>query len=378
LGAGAATVPITLVCTCRVLDAAALQDLGLFDPNEEHAEKRLELLQYLQGLGATADDLVAYRDRLPGLAMVVAVRGGPAIALREAAERSGLSAEKVRRLVRVAGFPDPDPSQPVFSEAFVSVAAGLGAAEALFGEEVLYQLVRVMGSAMARVADAVVSAFLVNIEPAARLEDPVGLGIARANAEAAALLPMVAPVLDVLFRQHVLAAQRTVIDDNFVGYETQRLIVGFVDLVGSTELAQRLSMRELGVVLTAFENLATDTVTARGGRVVKLIGDEIMYTAADAVSACAIALDLAEAFSNHPLVPRVRAGLAGGQVMLRDGDVFGPVVNLAARAVKVAKPGEVVAPTDLGEAAGLALESRGSHQLKGFSEQVDLQRLIPR
>src|SRR4029077_10382057 len=125
------------------------------------------------------------------------------------------------------------------------------------------QLVRVMGSAMARVADAVVSAFLVNIEPTARLQDPVGLGVARANFETAALLPMVAPALDVLFRQHVLGAQRTVLDKELlVGYETQRLVVGFVDLVGSTELAERLSMGDHGAVLTVFENLATDIVTA--------------------------------------------------------------------------------------------------------------------
>jgi class 3 adenylate cyclase len=36
--------------------------------------------------------------------------------------------------------------------------------------------------------------------------------------------------------------------------------------------------------------------------------------------------------------------VAGGEVLLRDGDVFGPVVNLAARAVEVALAGQVVAP----------------------------------
>src|SRR5204863_9085823 len=134
--------------------------------------------------------------------------------------------ERIRRLVRAAGFADPDSEQAVFTEAFVFLAAGLSSVEAIFGEEVLFQLVRVLGAAMARVADAVVSAFLVNVEPVARLQDPVGLAVARANVEAAGLLPLVAPALDVLFRQHVIAAQRTVPDDNPVGYETQQLIVG--------------------------------------------------------------------------------------------------------------------------------------------------------
>jgi len=187
-----------------------------------------------------------------------------------------------------------------------------------------------MGSAMARVADAVVSAFLVNVEPAARREDPVGLGVARANVEAASLLPLVTPALDLLFRQHLLAAQRTVLADaDLVGCETQRLAVGFVDLAGSTELGEQLSLPDLGAVLTIFEQLAADTVTAGGGRIVTLIGDEILYTSPDAGPACSVALDLSEACDAHPLIPSVRGGLASGRVMLRDGDVFGPVVNLA-------------------------------------------------
>lgn len=363
------------VSTCRVLDAAALESLGVFDPSSEHADLRLELLQYLIGLGATADDLVAYRDGLPALSMVLAVRGGTGATLADAVERSGLSEDKMRRLVRASGFAEPDPTQPVFTDGFVELAAGLGMVEAVFGEDVMFQLVRVLGSSMARVADAVVSAFLVNIEPSARTQDPVGLAVARANVETASLLPIVAPVLDVLFRQHLLAAQRTVVDDDLIGYETQHLAVGFVDLVGSTELAGHLTMAELGAVLSTFETVATDTVTAAGGRVVKLIGDEILFSAPNAGAACRIALDLAEVFRDHPSVPPVRAGLADGRVMLRDGDVFGPVVNLAARAVKVADPGEVVAPTELAVTAGLAAGSRGLHHLQGFTDDIELTRV---
>jgi adenylate cyclase len=231
---------------------------------------------------------------------------------------------------------------------------------------------------MARFADAVVSAFLVNVEPTARREDPVGLAVAHANVEAAALLPLVAPALDLLFRQHLLAAQRTELADaDLVGYETQRLVVGFVDLVGSTELSEQLSLRELGVLLSRFEQLAEENVTGKGGRIVKLIGDAILYTTPDALSACTTALDLSRACEDHPLIPSVRAGLATGQVMLRDGDVFGPVVNLAARAMKAAQPGEVVATADVADAAGLRHETRGPHRLNGIPGDIELRRMIP-
>lgn len=359
------------------MDAADLEALGLYDPGDVHAESQLELLRYLIDLGATADDLVAHRDTLPGLAMVLAIRGGPALTLEEVVERTGLSSGEVRRLSRASGFPDPEPGARVFTEGLAALAGGMRSVIDVFGEDGAYQLVRVLGSAMARVADAAVSLFLVKVEPAARRKDPVGLGVARANAEAASLLPLLAPALDVLFRQHLLAAQRTVVaDEDLVGYETQRLFVAFVDLVGSTELGEQLSLHELGKVLTDFEELAIDTVNAGGGRVIKLIGDEVLFTAPDALSACAIALDLNEACGGHPVVPPTRAALAGGQVILRDGDVFGPTVNLAARAVKLAQPGSVLATSDVAAEAGLPSESRGLHRLKGIRGEVELRQLI--
>jgi class 3 adenylate cyclase len=358
------------------LTTAEFEALGIYDPDAPHAAQRLELLEYLVGLGATAEDLLAHRDQLPGLASVVTIRGGGVLTLSETVERAGVSEEKFLRIMRAAGFPEPVPGDRVLSEQIAGLAAGMKAAEEVFGEDAVLQLVRVMGSAMARLADAVVSAFLVNVEPGVRDEDPVGLGLARANAEASTLMPTVNAALDILLRQHIIAARRTILDDPAAGYETQRKCVGFVDLVGSTALAQRLSVRELGSVLTEFEHIAADSVTATGGRVVKLIGDEVLYTADTEASICAIALDLAATFAAHPVIPTVRVGVAGGDVLLRDGDVFGPVVNLAARVVKVAEPGEVVAPAALAAAAGIRAEPLGEHQLKGFDDDVELCRLL--
>jgi adenylate cyclase len=341
----------------------------------ESAEQRRELVEYLISLGATRDDLESYRDELPGLASVLAIRGGPALPLSEVADRAGLPVEKVRRITRAAGFPDPRPDDRVFGERAVDLFAGMGAAESLFGEDVVLQLLRVIGGAAARIADAIVSAFLVNVEAAVRDEDPVGLGVARANAEAAALLPFVADSIDVLLRQHLIAARRTILGEQESGYEVQRMCVGFADLVGSTALAERLSTQELGALITEFENIAADTITSSGGRVVKLIGDEVLFTAGDERTACSLALELVRAFAEHPRLPTVRAGVASGDVLLRDGDVFGPVVNLAARAVALAGPSELVVPPAVAEAAGLRAESAGSHALKGFESDVELCRV---
>jgi class 3 adenylate cyclase len=360
------------------MTADELESLGVYDPAAEHAAERLELLEYLVSLGATADDLLEYRDGLPGLASVLAIRGGTAVTAEEAAATSGMSEDKLRRISRAAGFPDPGPGARTFAPRFPGMASGINAAESLFGEEAVLQLVRVMGSSMARVADALVSAFLVNVEPGRRDADPVGMSVARANADAVALLPFVSETLDLMLRQHLIAARRTVLEESLgAGFETQRMAVGFVDLVGSTALAQRLPMREFGAVLSEFESLAAGVVTDGGGRVVKLIGDEILFRADDALTACRIALELSARFADNPSVPAVRAGVAAGDVVLRDGDVFGPVVNLAARAVTLADAGDVVAPPAVAAAAGRRAESLGPQELKGFDDAVELCRLVP-
>jgi len=95
----------------------------------------------------------------------------------------------------------------------------------------------------------------------------------------------------------------------------------------------------------------------------------VMFVASDAPTGCEIALDASAAFANHPLLPPVRAGVAAGEVLMRDGDYYGPTVNLAARIVKVVEAGTVAAPGDLRsalEAAGLRCEPAGAHELKGI------------
>jgi class 3 adenylate cyclase len=359
-------------------DADELEALGVYDPSEPHAPQRLELLRYLRALGASDEDLCDFSDQLAGLPSVLAIRDGRGLTLHEVAERSGVAEERVMRVASAAGLPRAGSEDRAFTERFVDLVSGLGASEDVFGETALLALLRVMGSAMARLADASVSAFLVNVDPGLSERDPVGLEVARANAQAGQLLPGIARALDALLRQHLLLARRSSLGAAAEGgYERRHLCVGFVDLVGSTGLALDAGAAALGEVLTQFETAASETVMSAGGRVVKLIGDEVLFTAPGELTGCEIALALARRFAEHATVPPVRAGLASGDVLLRDGDVFGPVVNLAARVVAAARPGEVLAPADLVAAAGLPADTPAQRQLKGFDAPVTLRALLP-
>ncbi|MGP9682703.1 MULTISPECIES: adenylate/guanylate cyclase domain-containing protein [unclassified Brachybacterium] len=145
--------------------------------------------------------------------------------------------------------------------------------------------------------------------------------------------------------------------------------VGFADLVQFTRLAQDLSGAELADVVGRFEAVGRDVISVGGGRVVKTVGDEIMFLADTPEDGAQIAVSLAETICSDQGLPPVRVGLSWGSMFSRYGDVFGPKVNLAARMESVARPGSVMVDSETAAAIGLALPG-------GFSisegEDVDL------
>jgi class 3 adenylate cyclase len=138
------------------------------------------------------------------------------------------------------------------------------------------------------------------------------------------------------------------------------LCVGFADMVGFTMLSQQLSDEELAALVSRFEDVAHDTVTALGGRVVKMIGDEVMFVTDAAGAAARIGLALAEAYADDELLSDVRVALAVGPVLVQDGDFYGPVVNLASRAVAIAAPGSVLVSDEFHTALLRELEASGA------------------
>jgi adenylate cyclase len=344
---------------------------GLYDADDPGAAERLELLEYLLSLGATVEEMVDAKSDLPLVAATLALRGaGERITQAEAAERAGVPLELCERIWRAAGFPNPGPDARVCSTEDVEVLGTFQAGASLLGEDVAVQIARVMGSSMARVADAVIAAFVVNVAVPTLEDDPGGLALARANTEAIMLMRESSVAMDAIFRRHFGQLQRPLSEGD---QRTQLLSIGFADLVDSTVLAQQLTIKELGSVLAEFDENASDAVVAAGGRVVKLIGDEVMYAAADPTTGCEIALALADRFAAHPRLPPVRGALDHGAVLSRGGDYFGRVVNLASRIIKLTPPGTVVTSTGVRDSVdAYGFTSIGHRDLKGFDERVEL------
>ncbi len=357
--------------------------LGLLDPGAADAADRELLLQFLLARGSTLEELRRSNELgdLVGASIDQTLRPGPRLTRRELAWRTAIDDDVLVQLRQAMGLPDPGVTAAFYTEADVLAARAFERLSLLFSESVALQLMRVAGAALSRIAEASVSAFAVNVEAPLRAAGTTEVSMGRAFAEVASSLPDLGRLLDVQLRHHVEAAiHQFMLTSNGAVSETHSLTVGFVDIVGSTAWARSLSPSTHAARIQHFAQLAGDAVSLHGGRLVKLIGDEAMFVVADSAAACRIALDIINRCAAAGNIPQVRAGLATGDVISRDGDYHGEVVNLAARIVKCAEPDCVVAARSSFEAtsrvAGVGWTVLGARYLRGFDEPVELVQVV--
>ena len=271
--------------------------------------------------------------------------------------RTGLEVALLRRYWRALGFPDVEPDDAMFTDLdiealmIVRTMMDLGLADV----ETSLQLARVIGASMARIAEAEVAPAARGFAASAGATGAIGtlaptedidtvVAADRFAQLADHSLPAMARLLEFVWRRHVQAAVRRtmLLRTRSASGALPVLAVGFADMVGFTTLSQQLSEEDLAAVVSRFERVAHDTVTAGSGRVVKMIGDEAMFVGDSVEDAARIGLDLAEAYADDDLLSDVRVALAVGPVLVQDGDYYGPVVNLASRVVNMAAPGTVL------------------------------------
>lgn len=136
--------------------------------------------------------------------------------------------------------------------------------------------------------------------------------------------------------------------------------IGFADMVEYTARTANLGSHELAELVHRFETTVRRVVISAGGRVVKIIGDAVMFVADFAQTGAAIALGLADAMRADPQLPDVRVSVCYGRILSRFGDVFGPPANIAARLNEMAGPAQVL--TDAAMAAALEHDGRFAFQ----------------
>jgi class 3 adenylate cyclase len=351
------------------LDFGELQAAGIAKPRE-----RADLIKYLDELGFTVDEMVEAerRGRLFGLAGdVLAWSGRPIYTLQTAAEQLDMSADDVAHAWALLGLTVAGPDVAALSQADVDALSTWVGLKAVVGEDGAFGLLRVLGAAMARLAEAESTMIRAGTPDIQMTHTRDELATAQAYRSVAEFVPRLGALMDVVHRHH-LSSART----HFEGVlrDTSASVVcgvGFADLSGFTALTQALTPAQLSHLLNEFAGTVSDVVHADGGRVVKFIGDEVMWVSSAPEALLRAAVDLVD----HPKAReeglQVRAGLAFGTVVAINGDYFGNPVNLAARLVAAAAPKQILATSELHDRLpDWPTVAQGPLTLKGFEEPV--------
>jgi adenylate cyclase len=278
--------------------------------------------------------------------------GDPELTGAEVALQSGVDPEQVRRLWQALGFPPIPDDERLFSRSDVAVLQGARSFVERQGTdpEVLIQLTRVIGQSLARIAEAQVAASVDRLAPIGSGAAPDAVAVQTVIDRVTLLSSSLEPVLGYVWRRHLLAALlRFAATAEHQSGAGRTLAVGFADLVDFTAISQELSEHELATMVDRFEAVAYAHIPDRGGRIIKMIGDEVMFAVESAPAAAEIALALVEACAADDALPDARVGLAKGSTLSWEGDLFGPTVNLASRLVNLARPGSVLVSEELGE-----------------------------
>ena len=351
------------------LDFDELEAAGIANPRG-----RADLIKYLDELGFTVEEMVEaeQRGRLFGLAGdVLQWSGRPIYTVAGAADRLGLSAGEVARAWALLGLTVAGPDVPVLSQADVDALSTWVALKAVVGEDGAFGLLRVLGAAMARLAEAESATIRAGAPDIHMGYTHDELATAQAYRAIAEFIPRIGALIDVVHRHHLTSA-RTHFEG--VSRDTSASVVcgiGFADLSGFTVLTHALTPAQLSELLNEFAGAVSDVVHADGGRVVKFIGDEVMWVSASPERLAKAAIDLVDHPRAREAGLQVRAGLAFGTVLAINGDYFGSPVNLAARLVAAAAPGRVLASSELhDELPDWPAVARGPLSLKGFAAPV--------
>ncbi len=353
---------------------------GLEDPEARRA--RRDLLEWLMARGVTVDEIrrAIVEDRLTLLPVERLFGREPTLNAYDVAKACGLDVKFLDRLWQAMGLATVDYSEPLFTEDDVQAARLVKTfLDAGVPEEAVLQVTRTLGRGMASLAGVVF--------------DEVGTGLMRPGdneldvalrwADAATnLLPMMVPLLDYVLRVHQREEVRqsvvTATDLVSQGLPGARWVsVCFIDAVGFTSLSEQLPADEVGAVAQRLTDYATAAVRPPVA-LVKTIGDAVMLVSPDVDPLLEATFGvIREAENDRPSFPELRAGVAAGEAVRRAGDWYGQPVNVANRVTGRAKPGSVLATTDVRQAATKEFRwsAAGRARLKGVSKPVTLFRV---
>ena len=352
---------------------------GLLDGTDDR-EARLELLRTLESEGFTLDQLrdAAAQDRLALLPVERVLAGdGKLYTREELAEETGLDPDFLDAAARALGVPIREPGERAITEEEMQLSKSAKVLlDAGLPREAFLELTAVMSRAMASIAASFATNFGEALLRPGDTERDLGLRYAEALRN---LGPLAAPTLEQMFSlrmreqmREAVVSQAELQTGRLAG--SQPVTVGFVDIVGFTQLGEDVPPEDVGNVIRRFERAVAEAVEPPV-RLVKTIGDAAMLVAPEPGPVVNAVVGLVE--RSHEESPLLRGGIASGEGLPRAGDWYGRPVNMASRLTGFARRGSVVTSREVRDAVGDGYNwsAAGSRRFKGVKGSVDVFRV---
>jgi adenylate cyclase len=326
------------------------------------------LTDWLARMFGTARPPAPLAERLEQL-----VLGGPRRYTRSEVEaRSGVGHERSERFWRALGFADVTDDDIVFTDSDIDALELVDSLvdSGLIDQDLEAAVARAAGQSLSRLA-AWEFGLLTDFIAARTDHAPDHADEATVLRFTETVLPMMEQLHSYIWRRHVAALAGPAFAGSSDEVVSTALVVGFADVVGYTRLTRDLTETQLEGLIERFESSTATAVAQSGGRVVKTLGDEVLFVAEQPIVAAAIGLRLLESVAADDALPALRIGMAMGNVLSRFGDVYGPVVNVASRLTAATKPGTILVDRELADALtgepGIRLRRRRPLSVRGYS-----------
>ncbi|MCU1427893.1 MAG: adenylate/guanylate cyclase [Actinomycetia bacterium] len=337
-----------------------------------------ELLEH----GFSTDDLdtAVREDRLAVLLLEAVAHDGATFSASDIATASGRTLESVLRMRHLLGLPPVGADERVFDEEMQQASDVLQLAlEYGLSQAAVDELLAVLGRHMWHLAADVL---IIMGKEFARPND-TEYELAHRYADAAqVMVPFAAPVVVAAFQAHL----RDRMHEIFVSpeeaargqlFSVADVAVAFIDVVGFTELGERVDAGALQTLAARLLDVAS-TVVEVPVRVIKAIGDALLLMSRDTDALIAALVELTRVLTLDDTVPPIHVGVACGDAYVGGSDVYGHPVNLASRITDLAAPGCIWASAQVAERTSTAWAWRpaGRHRVKGLTEPVEVREVV--
>lgn len=301
--------------------------------------------------------------------------GGPRTYTRiQVEEITGFPSDNARQLWRSMGFAEASDDAVIFTDADIAEIERVAELqrENLVADDTFLATTRFMGQTFAQLASwegqLAIDRVIEELAAGASTSPETALDFAKR------VVPLLEQTHAYVWRRQLAAyLVRKIAQLQEDTGDTSLATIGFADISGYTALTRQLSEMELHRLLENFEATATFAVGSQSGRVVKMIGDAVLFSADSPAAGAEIALSLLEMWEHKRLEgdhPAIKIGVAAGPVVSRLGDVFGSTVNIAARLTSIGRPGWVLVDRTMSEALAdnpaYRLKSQRPQEVRGF------------